>query len=53
MIGLIIVIVFIAIGIAIAYSHSGSKRMCPFCHALMSKKATQCPHCRKAVPLGY
>ena len=49
----IVIFVIIAIALVAAYLFSGSKRPCPHCRTMMSKKVTICPHCHKTIPLGY
>lgn len=51
--GVIMIIVLIGLVAAVLYTVSASKRPCPFCRAMMPKKAALCPRCHKAVPLGY
>jgi len=52
-VGVIILLVLAGVAIAALVTASGAKRPCPFCHTMMPKKIIKCPHCRKAVPLGY
>jgi hypothetical protein len=52
-VGTIIIVVLVGVTAAAMYTVSSSKRPCPFCHTMMPKKTAKCPHCRKAVPLGY
>jgi hypothetical protein len=53
MVGIIIIIVLVGVAVAAFYMVSSSKRTCPFCHTMMPQKTIKCPHCRRAVPLGY
>jgi uncharacterized paraquat-inducible protein A len=53
MVGVIIIIVLVGIALAAMYGVSGSKRPCPHCKTMMPKKSTSCPHCHKAVRIGY
>jgi len=49
----IILIVVVAVAASALYMNSFSKRLCPNCRTMMSKKVTACPKCGKHIPLAY
>ena len=53
MIGVLVAIVVIGAIVFAFFKVSGTKRMCPSCHAIMPIKKTKCPRCGKSIPLNY